>query len=88
MLLDEHRRLAAEAGVEVTALFCVCHRLDDVVHQMVGPSGLVIVGGRRHTLWPTREQRLVSRLIREGYPVVFAQIGAQPRHGLVPVSSS
>jgi hypothetical protein len=77
-LVDEHRALAADVGVHIKVLFCVCHRYEDVVHQMLGQSSLLIVGGRRRTWWPTREERLASRLVREGYPVVFAQVGAQP----------
>lgn len=74
----EHRALAARVGVNVTVLVCVCQRLEDVVHQMLGRSSPVLVGGRRRSWWPTREQRLVRRLIGEGYPVVFAQVGATP----------
>jgi hypothetical protein len=77
-LIDTHRALAADIGVHVKVLFCVCHRYEDVVHQMLGQSSLLIVGGRRRTWWPTHEERLVSRLTREGYPVVFAQVGTQP----------
>jgi hypothetical protein len=76
-LVDEHLALAASVGVHVTVLFCVCRRYDDVVHQMLGRSSLLIVGGRTRTWWPSREERLVSRLSREGYPVVFAQVGAE-----------
>jgi hypothetical protein len=75
-LVDEHRALAADVGVHVKVLFCVCHRYDDVVHQMLGRSSLLIVGGKTRTWWPTREERLVSRLSGEGYPVVFARVGA------------
>ena len=83
-LIDEHRALAADVGLHVTALFCICARLDDVAHQLLGKSGLVIVGGRRRVWWPSREQRLVDRLIREGYPVVFADIGARPAGASMP----
>jgi hypothetical protein len=69
--------LAANVGVHVNVLLCVCRRYDEIVHQVLGPSSLLIVGGRKRTWWPTREERLVSRLCAEGYPVVFAQVGAQ-----------
>ncbi len=75
-LVDEYRALAASLGVHVTVLFCVCQRHDDVVHRMLGRSFLLVVGGRRRVWWPSREERLVSRLFVEGYPVVFAQVGA------------
>lgn len=75
-LIDGYRNFAAEVGVHVSVLFCVCHRLDDVVH-LLGSAGLLIVGGCRRGLWPSREQRLVTRLVGEGYRVVFADIGAR-----------
>jgi hypothetical protein len=83
-IIDEHRALAAKAGLHVRLLFCVCQRYDDVVHQMLGRSSILIVGGRRRWWWPTREERLVARLSAEGYPVVFAQVGAHPGAGSAP----
>lgn len=78
-LINEHRALAADVGVHVNVRFCVCQRYDDVAHQMLGPSSLLIVGGRQRAWWPTREERLVSRLCAEGYPVMFARVGAHSR---------
>ena len=80
-VIDEYRALAAEVGVHVSVFLCVCRRRDDVVHQMLGRSSLLIVGGRTRRWWRTREERLVSRLSREGYPVVFARVGAEPLVG-------
>lgn len=79
VVIQEHLELADRVGVDATVLFCVCQRLDDVVHQLLGRSSLVVVGGRRGTCWPSREQRLVRRLTGEGYPVVFVQVGAELR---------
>ena len=76
-VIDEHRALAASIGMHVTVLLCVCRRYDDVVHQMLGRASLVIIGGRRRSWWPSREERLTARLSAEGYPVVFAQVGAE-----------
>jgi hypothetical protein len=75
-LVDKHRTLAADVGVHVKVLFRVCHRYDDIVHQMRGRSSLLIVRGQTRTWWPTREERLMSRLAADGYPVVLAQVGA------------
>jgi hypothetical protein len=86
-LVDRHRALAADVGVHVTVMFCVCHRLDDVAHQMLGRSSLVIVGGRRRLWWPSREERLVSRLTAEGYPVVFARVGTEAMAGVPAMAS-
>jgi len=75
-LVDEHRALAADVGVHVNVLCCVCHRYDDLVHQMLDDSSLLVIGGRHRLWWPGREERLVRRLSREGYPVVFARVAA------------
>jgi hypothetical protein len=87
-LVDQHRALAAEVGVHASVLFCVCHRYDDVAHQLLGRSSLLIVGGRKRVWWPTREERLVSRLSAEGYAVVFAQVSARPAQAHAPVAAS
>ena len=81
-ILDRYRQIAADAGVHVSVVFCVCARLEDVVHQMLGPSTLLIVGGRSRAWWPTRERRLLDRLVGQGYPVVFADVGAAHRRGI------
>jgi hypothetical protein len=87
-LIHQHHALAADIGVHVNVMFCVCHRHDDVVHQMLRRSSLVIVGGRKRMWWPTREERLVSRLSAEGYPVVFAQVGAMPHAARASIAAS
>jgi hypothetical protein len=87
-LIDQHRALAADIGVHVNVMFCVCHRYDDAVHHMLGRSSLVIIGGRKRTWWPTREERLASRLSAEGYPVVFAQVGAGAAAARAPLPVS
>jgi hypothetical protein len=86
-LVDEHRALAADVGLHVNVIFCVCYRYDDVVHQLLGRSALLIVGGRTRTWWPTPEERLVSRLAREGYPVVFAQARTRRRSHVLEAAS-
>ncbi len=79
------RRLTSGRDARVTLLvprrdatvhICVYRRLDDAVHEVIGRSSLLILGGRRGALWPTRDERLARRLIDRGYPVVFAQVGA------------
>jgi hypothetical protein len=86
-LVDEHRRVAADVGVHVPVMFCVCSRLAHVPHQLLGMSGLVIIGGRRRVWWPSREQRLAERLTGEGYPVVFADVGALASRAEVRLSA-
>jgi hypothetical protein len=82
---SEHGNLAACPGVKAIVMVCVCRRVTDVVRQMLDRSSLVIVGGQRRTWWPSPEQRLVHRLVGEGYLVLFAQVGARPSHGPVPI---
>jgi hypothetical protein len=82
--LERYGALARNVGVNATVIACVCQQVDDVVHQMLGESSLVIVGGRRQILWPTPEQRLVQRLTAQGYSVVFSQVGAERPRSLAP----
>jgi hypothetical protein len=49
---------------------CVCRHLIDVT-QLLPPNGLVVMGGRTHRWWPTREQRLAHDLQGLGYRVMF-----------------
>jgi hypothetical protein len=77
-IVDEHHAVASSLGMNLTVHLCVCHRLDDVAHQLTGRSSLLIVGGHRNPLWWSREERLVGRLIGQGYPVLFARVGAEP----------
>jgi hypothetical protein len=86
-MVERNRALAASMGADATVVFCVCHRLEDVVHQMLGRSSLVIVGGRKGSWWPSREERLARRLTAEGYPVVFAQVAADLERARVLAAS-
>jgi hypothetical protein len=74
-LIDAQLSLAAQVGVRISLWFCMCHTDDEVVHQMLGRSSLLIVGGQKRMWLPSREERLVRRLAGEGYPVVFAHTG-------------
>jgi hypothetical protein len=87
-LIARHRAAAADASVRATVLACICDRVDDVIGHLIAPSGLVIIAGHRGWWWPSREQRLVGRLAANGYPVIFAQIGADVRErALAPIAS-
>jgi hypothetical protein len=86
--VERYRALAHKVGVRATVIACDCRGLDEVVHQMLGESSLVIIGGRRQVLWPTPEQRLVQRLTAQGYPVVFAQVDTERPRSRVPASRS
>src|SRR5262245_59819954 len=74
-VIDRYRAAVGKAGIKATVLGCVCRRLDDVIVEMVGPSGLVIVGGRHGVWWPTQEDRLFARLTARGYAAIFAPVG-------------
>lgn len=68
------RTLLAEVGLEATVHVCVCRDVGDIVQLMLGRSSLLVIGGRRSALWPTREERLSRRLSGQGYSVVFAEV--------------
>lgn len=71
-----YEALASSVGVDADVVPCVCWRPDDVLHALLGRSSLVVIGGRRKRAWPSPEWRLANRLAGEGYPIVFAEIGA------------
>jgi len=73
----QYEALASSVGVDADVIPCVCWRPDDVLHGLLGRSSLVVIGGRRNRAWPSPERRLANRLAGEGYPVVFAEIGAE-----------
>jgi hypothetical protein len=87
-LVEKHRALAASVGLHVTVLVCVCRRHDDLVHSMFDRSSLIVLGGRIQAWWPSREQRLFRRLTAEGYPAIFAQVGAEQAVPGIPVMVS
>jgi hypothetical protein len=70
-IMGEQCRLTGAGGRDVSVLFYVGHRLQDIVHQMPARSSLIIVGGTKRTWWPSPEQRLAERLAVEGYSVLF-----------------
>jgi len=64
------KTLPEAESARVRVLPCVCRRLVDIT-QLLPPNGLVIMGGRTHRWWPTREQRLAHDLQGLGYRVMF-----------------
>jgi hypothetical protein len=73
-LVEAYRRLAASLDLDPIILFCVCYRIEDVVHQMIGRSAPIIIGARLRAWWPSRERRLVNRLSADGYTVVVVPL--------------
>ena len=69
-LAAQIKTLPEAESSRVRILPCVCRHLRDVT-QLLPPNGLVIMGGRTHRWWPTREQRLAHDLQGLGYRVMF-----------------
>jgi hypothetical protein len=69
-LAKQIRTLPEAESSRVRVLPCVCRHLTDIT-QLLPPNGLVIMGGRTHRWWPTREQRLAHDLQGLGYRVMF-----------------
>ena len=66
----EIRTLPEADSARVRVLPCLCRHLTDVI-QLLPPNGVVVVAGRSHRWWPTREQRLAHELQRFGHQVMF-----------------
>jgi len=75
-VMKQFHDMATEVGVHASLLACVCRRREDIARTMLGPSSLLVIGGRHGRLWPSTEERLARRLTAEGYAVVFVQAGS------------
>jgi hypothetical protein len=67
---QEIRGLPEAMSPHVKVLPCVCRRLSDIV-QILAPRAVVVIGGRSHRWWSSREQRFAHALTEAGYHVLF-----------------
>ena len=64
-LEERIRTLKAESPVDFSVRNYLCRSTQQTLRQILRPGSLVAVGGER-CWWPTDEQRLVSRLRKDG----------------------
>jgi hypothetical protein len=75
---NRFRELADALDIDVVVRVCVCRRHSAELTPLPPRDGIVLVGGRVCRWWPTREQRLASRLDRDGYRVIFVESAIGP----------
>jgi hypothetical protein len=66
----EIRQFIEGSQGRIDVLPCVCRRLMDVI-ELLPRGAMVVIAGRSHRWWPTREQRLAHALNELGYRVMF-----------------
>jgi len=76
VLIDEYRALAARAGVDASVRLCLCRRPIDVFKTLLSERSTIVLGGHRGRWWPSAAQRMAHELRREGYDIVFVEVGS------------
>jgi hypothetical protein len=76
VLIDWNERrfrvIADDSPVETLVRIYLCRDRLDLLHTVLAPHSIVVIGGRRR-LWPTWERALARRLRRAGHEVIFTQ---------------
>ena len=74
-LQNKLTKLAGGFSGEASVHIFLCRQASRSLQDALPQSSLVVLGGRRHWLWPTKMQRLEKRLKKLGHHVVFAELG-------------
>jgi hypothetical protein len=65
------RSMVNATRLEVTAQICLCRDKRCVLESLLGPSSLIVVGGKKRW-WQTSAQKFAHRLEKDGHRVIFA----------------
>lgn len=71
-LQDKLTRLAGGFLGEASVHIFLCRNASQALSDVLAPASLVVVGGRRRW-WPSKEERLESRLKKLGHRVIFVE---------------
>jgi hypothetical protein len=63
--------VAAEQRIDTSVQIYICRDPQQTIREVLQPEAATVVAGRKRWWWPTREQRLASRLRRDGHNVIF-----------------
>jgi hypothetical protein len=61
-----------EPEIETNIQVCLCRDQWQTIRATLKPDSLVVIGGQKRW-WPTEEQRLATRLQREGHHVLLVE---------------
>lgn len=75
MAAQRYRTLIARLGGTGSVHVCLCRSVDDVITQLTGDGGVIVVGGPTGRWRRSPEERFAVRLARMGRHVVYASSG-------------
>jgi hypothetical protein len=79
---NRYRLLAETIGIDILVRVCVCRPHSAELMPLLPPGAIVLIGGATRRWWPTREERLATRLGRSGYRALL--VGSADRSRAVP----
>jgi hypothetical protein len=68
-------KLAGDFPGEASVHIFLCREALRALQDALPQTSLVVLGGRRRRWWPTKGQRMESRLKKLGYQVIFEESG-------------
>jgi hypothetical protein len=63
--------LTAEQELQASVQIYLCRDPWQTIRHVLQQESTIIIGGSKRWWWPTREQRLASKLRRDGHRVIF-----------------
>ena len=70
---NRFRAIASESPVETSVQIYLCRDRFETLTAVLKPRSIVVLGGRKRSWWPTKDERLARRLRRAGYEVLFKE---------------
>jgi hypothetical protein len=70
---NRFRAIASESPVETSVQIYLCRDRIETLTSVLKPRSIVVLGGRKRSWWPTKDERLARRLRRAGYEVLFKE---------------
>jgi len=67
------RVIASQSPVETSVRIYLCRDKIHTLTSVLKPGSIVVLGGRKRWLWPTRDEALACELRRAGHEVIFKQ---------------
>jgi hypothetical protein len=68
---NRFRVVASKSPVQTSVKIYLCRDKTGMLTSVLSPGSIVVMGGRRRWLWPTRDESLARELRRAGHEVIF-----------------
>ena len=82
------RALAEESGIDVRVSVCLTRTGPEGLEPLLPRHATVLVGGAARRWWPTRAQRLATRLTECGHHVIFINTATRAQLRRVPAATT